>query len=90
MGEWDIVLTLATIISLFAAVGAPVLKLNGSIVKLNAQLEADKQRLDKQEQELKTQKAHAHESHQKLWDHEAEQDDKLANHELRIDRLEHK
>ena len=90
MGEWDIVLTLVTIIGLFSAVGAPVLKLNSNIVKLNTQLDADKQRIDHNEKELAEQRKHAHECHQKIWDHESEQDDLLANHELRIDRLERK
>ena len=90
MGEWDIVLTLVTIVGLFTAVGAPVLKLNGNIVKLTAQLDADKQRIDRNEKELMAQKAHAHDCHQKIWDHEADQDVQLANHELRIDRLERK
>lgn len=88
MNEWTIVLTLSALIGLFMTVGKPLLSLNKSITTLNINVEQMNKRLDKQEEEMKVQQEHARESHQKLWDKNDEQDEKLADHETRIKILE--
>lgn len=83
-----IITALGILIGLFLTVGTPIIKLNSTITKLNANLETLKDRTDKQDTELKYMKEHAHESHCRLWAHNTEQDEKLADHDKRIEVLE--
>ena len=88
MEEWKIFLTIGEILALFFLVGKPILKLNGTLTKLEVQLVRANERMDKQETELDKQKKHASESHRRLWEHETEQDKRLENLEGRLKRLE--
>lgn len=88
--EWTVITALVVVVGLFISVGTPILKLNSNIVKLNANLEAQGKQIEENKKELKEQKEHAHESHQKLWDHNEEQDKQLSDHETRINLLEKK
>lgn len=86
--EWKIFLTIGEIVALFFLVGKPILKLNGTLTKLNAELSQINQRVSAQETALKEQKEKASASHKDLWKHEAKQDEQLTDHEVRIKQLE--
>ena len=86
--EWNVVGVLVTLAGLAAAVGGPVLKLNGSITRLTTLLQAIEQRLDTLEREARDQRAHASESHRRIWAHSDGQDERLEDHEKRITLLE--
>ena len=86
--EWTVVGVIVTLAGLAAAVGGPVLKLNGSITRLTTLLQAIEHRLDTLEQGAKEQRTHAAESHRRIWAHNDEQDDRLEDHEKRITLLE--
>lgn len=88
--EWTIVTVVIALVGLFLTVGKPIISLNTNIVKLNVSLDALSKRADKHEHDLQEHRAHAHESHQRLWAHNMEQDEKIAAHERRIDKLEGK
>lgn len=88
--EWIVVTVIIALAGLFLTVGTPILKLNSNIVKLNCTMEALKEKTELNAQELKEQKLHDHDAHQRIWDHNDEQDKKLADHERRIGYLEKK
>lgn len=83
MTEWDIVTVLAAVVGLFAAVGAPVIRLNATMTRLSTLVEALEKKVDNQA-------ASSKESHRRLWEHNDEQDGKIADHEKRITILERK
>ena len=86
--EWGVVTVLIALVGLFLTVGTPILKLNSNIVKLNCTMEAIQEKTDRNEKELKEQKLHDHDAHQRLWDHNDAQDKTLGEHERRIGELE--
>ena len=89
--EWEIIIAcLAAIVGLFMTVGKPIIVLNQTITKLNVTLQGIERRVDDHDKKLEKQAAHARESHQRIWDHNREQDDKIQDHETRIYHLEHK
>lgn len=81
--EWTIVTVIIALVGLGAAVIRPIASLTGSITKLTVVVE----RLEKELTHLEDSN---HESHKRLWDHNAEQDDRIEDHERRIGALEHK
>lgn len=85
---WTVVLGLGTLIGLFLTVGKPILKLNNTLTVLTSRMDAIEKESREHESDLKEQKLHAHESHQRLWDHNKEQDDQLRDHEQRLGNLE--
>lgn len=88
MNEWTVVTVLIAIVGLFATIGAPIISLNKNIATLNAEMKRSNARLDKHDLAFKEQQANAHESHQKLWEKNTEQDKTLQDHETRIQILE--
>lgn len=81
MTEWGVVgviITLFGLIATFVKVGADLTK---TITKLSVVVD----RLDKT---METNKKDVHESFQKVWTHEEEQDDKINEHEIRLQLLE--
>lgn len=90
MNEWIVVTALATLVGLFLTVGKPILSLNKNLTTLNMSVERVNARLDKNEKAIECQKQAAHDSHQKLWEHNNGQDKQLAEHETRITLLENK
>lgn len=88
--EWTVVTVIVALVGLFLTLGKPIINLNSNIVKLNATLESHGEKIKNNEDELKEQKLHAHESHQRLWAHNNKQDEQLSDHEQRIHDLEHK
>lgn len=88
--EWIVVTVIIALVGLFMTVGKPIISLNNNITLLNASIKQNSKEIAEQKQSLKEQKNHAHESHQKLWAHNAEQDKQLNDHELRLGILEQK
>lgn len=86
--EWTAVTVLAAIAGLGVTVGGPVVRLNSSITRLTALLQAMERRLDALEAALAAQRSKAAESHRRLWTREEEQDRRLADHEARLQLLE--
>lgn len=83
MNEWDVVGVIVTLVGLLAALLKPLLSLTRSITELTTvvrDLKAD----------VVAERAHTKESRKRLWDHNAEQDKQLDDHETRIGRLEGK
>lgn len=81
--EWTVVTVLIALVGLGAAIIKPVVSLTRSITSLTVVVE-------RVERELVEQEKHSTESHRRLWAHNTEQDEQLADHEMRIDRLERK
>ena len=81
MSEWGVVLVIISLIGLITSVMAPVIYVTKTLAKLTAVTERmqDDQK-DDREQNMA--------SHQKLWDHNDEQDAKINDHEKRIYGLE--
>lgn len=86
--EWTAVTVLAAIAGLGVTVGGPAVRLNSSITRLTALLQAMERRLDALEAALAAQQSKAAESHRRLWTREEEQDRRLADHEARLQLLE--
>lgn len=83
MTEWDVVVVIGGILSILAIVLPPVIKLNTTITKLNTiieQIVAD----------MRATKDKNTETHKRLWQKNEEQDERIENHELRINNLEHR
>ena len=83
MNEWTVVTVIAALIGLFFTVGKPIIDLNKNITALNITVQQNSA-------DICTQRKDAEKSHQKLWDHNGEQDKTLADHETRISVLEQK
>ena len=81
MTEWQVVGVIIALVGLVGAIVAPLLRLNSAITKLT--LTVDRLVRDMDEQHRRS-----HDAHEKLWDHQNEQDEKLVNHEIRITKLE--
>lgn len=83
MSEWDVFLVLVAIGGFFATVGAPIIKLNTNITKLNASLESI------QKDQVKLERDN-HDAHKRIWEHNDEQDKMLEEHRLRLHDLDGK
>ena len=83
MSEWTVVGVVIALIGFAASIVGPVVKLNTSITKLTVTMDTLASRLIKIESDN-------HDSHKRLWQHNDEQDDKLADHEHRIKVMEGK
>lgn len=88
MSEWTVVTVIIAIVGLFFTVSKPIITLNSNIVKLNFTVEALSKEQGAQKAALEKQAEHDREAHKRLWVKNEEQDDKLRDHEARIDRLE--
>lgn len=83
MTEWGVVGVIIALVGLFATMVKPIITLTKTITRLTVVVE----RLENGQRE---QKDSAHTAHQKLWEHNDKQDQRLDDHELRIGILEHK
>ena len=79
--EWTIVTVLGTIAGVFFSVMKPLLKLNSTIIRLNASVDTLAEEMEKYT--VKNDR-----SHDKLWRKCDEQAERLNDHEKRIVRLE--
>ena len=83
MSEWTVFGVVIALVGFAASIVGPVVKLNTSITRLTVTMDALASRLGKIESDN-------HDSHRRLWEHNGEQDDKLADHEHRIKVMEGK
>lgn len=90
MNEWTVVTVLAALVGLFFTVGKPIINLNETMTTLNVNVEHNSNELAELKDDFKSQRESAHESHKRLWDHNAKQDAKIQDHETRLGILEHK
>lgn len=81
--EWQVFGVIAALTAFVAAIVAPIIRLNASITKLTVTVE----RLVK---DMDAQSRRSHDAHERLWEHQNEQDEKLTNHEIRITKLENR
>lgn len=81
MGQYDVVVIVVAMLTTAITIGAPIIKLNTAITRLIVKLDGLGVDLDDLEK-------HNHESHRRLWDHNDEQDEKLADHETRLQVIE--
>ncbi len=88
MEEWKIFLTIGEILAAFFLVSKPLLKLNSTLTGIRGDIAQLREKSADQEKKLSEQKEQASESHRRLWAHESKQDERLSNHEGRIERLE--
>lgn len=79
---WEIFLGIAALISFIIAITGPMLKLNTSITKLNASVDVLKNAIDKIDSDNEK-------SHKRIWDHNEEQDEIIAEHTRKINNIEH-
>lgn len=77
MSEWGVIGVLVTLVGLGVAIVTPIIKLNTSITKLTVLLDGLKSDQSRYEERN-------HETHTKLWAHNAEQDELLHQHEADI------
>lgn len=83
MERYDVVIIVLGLLTTAIAIGAPVLKLNSTIAKLGITIDV----LNRDVRELEV---HNRESHKRIWSHNNEQDETLADHECRLKVIEHK
>ena len=81
MTEWEVVGVIAALVAFAISIGTPIIRLNTSITRLIDRLN----NLDESMDELTVRN---HKSHERIWQHNDEQDDKLNDHETRITILE--
>lgn len=79
---WEIVVGLIALIGFFITVTTPIMKLNTSIVQLKDSIETLQKAMDKMDIENEK-------SHKRIWEHNDEQDETLAEHERRLTSIEH-
>ena len=81
MSEWGVVLVIVTLIGLIASIMGPVVYVTRTLAKLTAvtgRMQADQTNDRNQNMQ----------SHEKLWKHISEQDERINDHETRIQILE--
>lgn len=81
MNEWAVFGVIVAIAGFLAVVVPPIVKLTNSITRLTVVV-------DKLSNDLENQKKQSIESHDKLWSHNNEQDERINDHETRIQLLE--
>ena len=79
---WEIFLGIGALFSFVVAVTTPMLKLNTSIIKLNNSVDVLKNAIDKIEKENS-------DGHRRIWKHNDEQDELIADNTRRIANIEH-
>ena len=83
MNEWVVITVLVTVIGIVATVVAPIVKLNTTITKLTTVVDVIQGTL----KELTSENS---KGHRRLWERNNEQDEKLANHDMRLHVMEEK
>ena len=81
MSEWTVVTVIVVLSGLVISFVKPLVTLNGTLTRL-----ADAVAV--LERELKDMSDRNREAHGRLWEKEAEQDERLRDHELRLSRME--
>lgn len=81
MDEWTVVTAIVVLLGLIATVAKPLISLNSTIIRLTDAVKVLEKNLDGIAGKNS-------EQHAKLWSHEAEQDEILRDHELRLRKME--
>lgn len=81
--EWTTVTVLVVLIGLVGSIVNPIVKLTRAITKQTIETTNLSKAMEEQKDRI-------HESFQKIWEHEEEQDDRLDDHETRLSVLEQK
>lgn len=81
MDEWTVVTAIVVLLGMIVTVAKPLISLNSTITRLTDAVRVLEKNLD-------AIAGKNSEQHAKLWSHEAEQDEKLSNHEFRIRKME--
>jgi len=81
MTEWAVFGVIVAVAGFLAVVVPPVVSLTKSITRLTVVV-------DRLSGDLEDQKTRSIESHKKLWDHNSEQDERINDHETRLQLLE--
>ena len=81
MDEWTVVTALVVLLGLIVTVAKPLLSLNSTIIRLTDAVKV-------LEKNLESIAGQNRQQHEKLWKREAEQDEKLRDHEFRIRQME--
>lgn len=81
MGKYEVASVVVALITTAITIGAPVIKLNTAITRLIC-------KLDKLGDDFSNLETRNHESHRRIWEHNEEQDEKLADHETRLKIIE--
>lgn len=81
MTEWGVVGVIIAVVGLLVTVCTPIVKLNTSITKLTTTLVTLVTRVE-------TMEKNSRDSHQRLWEHNEEQDKQLNDHETRLQIIE--
>jgi len=81
--EWTVVTVIIAVVGLGATVIKPIVSLTRSITRLTVVVEGLRADMDEQ-------RVHSRDCRRKLWEHNGEQDERLADHERRIGILEQK
>ena len=80
--EWTTVTVLVVLIGLVGSIVNPIVKLTRAITKQTFETANLSKAMEEQKDRI-------HESFQKIWEHEETQDDKLVDHENRLNQLEY-
>lgn len=81
MTEYGVIVIVAAMLTTAIAIGAPIIKLNTAITRFIV-------KLDNLGVDLDALEKHNHESHRRIWEKNDEQDEKLADHETRLQVIE--
>ena len=81
MDEWTVVTAIVVLAGLIVTVAKPILSLNSTIISLTDAVKVLEKNLD-------SISGKNSEQHARLWAHEAEQDEKLREHEFRLRSIE--
>jgi len=81
MDEWTVVTAIVVLAGLIVTVAKPLLSLNSTIISLTDAVKVLEKNLDAISGKNSQQ-------HEKLWQREDEQDEKLRDHEMRIRMIE--
>ena len=81
MSEWTVVTVIVVLSGLVISFVKPLVTLNGTLTRLTDAVAV-------LQRELKEISDRNREAHGRLWEKEAEQDERLQDHELRLSRME--
>lgn len=79
---WEIFLGIVALVGFVISITTPLMKLNTSITKLNNSVDVLKNAIDRID-------ADNEESHKRIWKHNDEQDEIIAEHSKKINNIEH-
>lgn len=79
---WEIFLGIVALVGFVISIVTPLMKLNTSITKLNNSVDVLKDAIDRIDNNNE-------ESHKRIWKHNDEQDELIAEHSRKISNIEH-